>query len=228
MSAAAALGQEPLTRSVEDYLKTIYLLSQRGEPAATNDIAHQLELSAPSVSGMIKRLAEQGLVEHEPYKGVELTQEGRRLAIRMVRRHRVLEAYLVARLGYDWDGVHEEAERLEHAVSDQLINRMAAALGDPQVDPHGDPIPTADGRVEDLVFPPLVEVNVGSEAEIRRVSADDPERLRYLASLGLKPGTRVTVVDRQPFRGPTTVRVGEQTHILGHELASTLLCAPSL
>jgi DtxR family transcriptional regulator, Mn-dependent transcriptional regulator len=226
--AAAALGQEPLTRSVEDYLKTIYLLSQRGEPAATNDIAHQLELSAPSVSGMIKRLAEQGLVEHEPYKGVELTREGRRLAIRMVRRHRVLEAYLVARLGYDWDGVHEEAERLEHAVSDALINRMAAALGDPQVDPHGDPIPTADGWVEDLIFPPLVEVSVGTEAEIRRVSADDPERLRYLASLGLKPGTRVTVVDRQPFRGPTTVRVGEQTHTIGHELASTLLCAPTL
>ncbi|MEP7326610.1 MAG: metal-dependent transcriptional regulator [Gemmatimonadota bacterium] len=225
--AAAALGQEPLTRSVEDYLKTIYLLSQRGEPASTNDIAHQLELSAPSVSGMIKRLAEQGLVEHEPYKGVELTQEGRRLAIRMVRRHRVLEAYLVARLGYDWDGVHEEAERLEHAVSDTLINRMAGALGDPQVDPHGDPIPTADGWVEDLVFPPLVEVSVGSEAEIRRVSADDPERLRYLASLGLKPGTRVTVIDRQPFRGPTTVRVGEQTYIIGHELASTLLCAPT-
>ncbi len=225
--AAAALGQEPLTRSVEDYLKTIYLLSQRGEPASTNDIAHQLELSAPSVSGMIKRLAEQGLVEHERYKGVELTQEGRRLAIRMVRRHRVLEAYLVARLGYDWDGVHEEAERLEHAVSDTLINRMAGALGDPQVDPHGDPIPTADGWVEDLVFPPLVEVSVGSEAEIRRVSTDDPERLRYLASLGLKPGTRVTVIDRQPFRGPTTVRVGENTHIIGHELASTLLCAPT-
>lgn len=225
--AAAAFGQEPLTRSVEDYLKTIYLLSQRGEPAGTNDIAHHLELSAPSVSGMIKRLAEQGLVEHEPYKGVELTQEGRRLAIRMVRRHRVLEAYLVARLGYDWDGVHEEAERLEHAVSDALINRMAAALGDPQVDPHGDPIPTADGWVEDLVFPPLVEVTVGSEAEIRRVAADDPERLRYLASLGLKPGTRVMVLDRQPFRGPTTVRVGEYTHIIGHELASTLLCAPT-
>ncbi len=225
--AAAAQGQEPLTRSVEDYLKTIYLLSQRGEPASTNDIAHQLELSAPSVSGMIKRLAEQGLVEHEPYKGVELTQEGRRLAIGMVRRHRVLEAYLVARLGYDWDGVHEEAERLEHAVSDTLINRMAGALGDPQVDPHGDPIPTADGWVEDLVFPPLVEVSVGSEAEIRRVSTDDPERLRYLASLGLKPGTRVTVIDRQPFRGPTTVRVGEHTHLIGHELASTLLCAPT-
>ena len=227
MAAAAASGQELLTRSVEDYLKTIYLLSQGGEPASTNDIAHQLGLSAPSVSGMIKRLAEQGLVEHEPYKGVELTPEGRRLAIRMVRRHRVLEAYLVAKLGYDWDGVHGEAERLEHAVSDGLINRMAAALGDPQVDPHGDPIPTADGWVEELVFPPLVEVTVGTEAEIRRVSTADPERLRYLASLGLKPGTSVTVMDRQPFNGPTTVRVGKLTHMIGHELASTLLCAPS-
>ena len=228
MAAAAALGHEPLTRSVEDYLKTIYLLSQRGEPASTNDIARHLELSAPSVSGMIKRLAEQGLLEHEPYRGVELTAEGRRLAIRMVRRHRVLEAYLVAKLGYDWDGVHEEAERLEHAVSDSLINRMAAALGDPVVDPHGDPIPTADGRVEELAFPPLVELSVGSEAEIRRVSTDDPERLRYLASLGLKPGTRVAVVDRQPFKGPTTVRVGEQTHMIGHELSLAILCAPAV
>lgn len=227
MAAAALPGHEPLTRSVEDYLKTIYLLSQRGEPASTNDIAHHLELSAPSVSGMIKRLAEQGLVEHEPYRGVELTAEGRRLAIRMVRRHRVLEAYLVAKLGYDWDGVHEEAERLEHAVSDTLINRMAAALGDPQVDPHGDPIPTADGWVEELVFPPLVEMDVGSDAEIRRVSTDDPERLRYLASLGLKPGTRVKVVDRQPFNGPTTVQVGESTHMIGHELSLAILCAPA-
>lgn len=224
---AAAITQEPLTRSVEDYLKTIYLLSQKGEPAATNDIAHQLLLSAPSVSGMIKRLAEQGLVEHAPYKGVELTAEGRRLAIRMVRRHRVLEAYLVEKLGYDWARVHEEAEQLEHAVSDTLINRMAAALGNPSVDPHGDPIPTADGLVDDLVFPPLSELNVGSEAEIRRVSSGDPEALAYLASLGLKPGIPVRVVDRQPFRGPTTVAVGEQTHMIGHELASTLFCAPA-
>ncbi len=226
MSAAAAT-HEPLTRSVEDYLKAIYHLSLRGAPAGTNDIAHALELSPPSVSGMVKRLAELGLLEHEPYKGVELTVAGRRLALRMVRRHRVLETYLVAFLGYDWDTVHEEAEKLEHAVSDTLIERMAAALGNPRVDPHGDPIPAEDGTILELVFTPLPEVEVGTEVVIRRVDANDPERLRYLASLGLKPGTILSVRDRQPFNGPITVTVGGQDHIVGHELAQGLLCAPA-
>lgn len=221
---AAALRHEPLTRSVEDYLKAIYHLSTGGNPAGTRDIAQLLELSAPSVSGMVKRLAEQGLVSHSRYRGVELTREGRRLALRMVRRHRVLETYLVARLGYDWDGVHEEAERLEHAVSDTLINRMAAALGNPGFDPHGDPIPTADGWVDELVLTPLVEITVGREAELRRVDPSEPERLRFLAGLDLKPGAVFRVVDRQPFNGPTTVDVSGQHHTLGHELATTLLC----
>src|SRR5690349_5229776 len=145
----AALINEPLTRSVEDYLKAIYRLSAAGQPAATSQIANLLELSAPSVSGMIKRLSEQGLLEHVPYKGVQLTAEGRRAALRMVRRHRMIEAYLVEFLGYSWDTVHEEAERLEHAVSDALVERMAAALGHPDVDPHGDPIPAADGSVDE-------------------------------------------------------------------------------
>jgi len=226
VAAAAAVRTEPLTRSVEDYLKTIYHLSQGGNPAGTSDIAHQLELSAPSVSGMIKRLAEQGLVAHSPYRGVELTTEGRRQALRMVRRHRVLESYLVARLGYDWDGVHEEAERLEHAVSDTLINRMAAALGDPRVDPHGEPIPTSDGRVDEVRLTPLADLEPGQTVLLQRVDAGDPERLRYLAGMDLKPGTRLTLVDRQPFRGPLTVRVNAQDHVLGHELAAVLLCAP--
>ena len=139
----AAIGHEPLTRSVEDYLKVIYSLSPEGRTASTSDIAHRLELSAPSVSGMIKRLSEQGLLEHIPYKGVQLTAEGRRAALRMIRRHRILEAYLVARLGYTWDAVHEEADRLEHAVSEGLIERMAEALGNPDADPHGEPDPLA-------------------------------------------------------------------------------------
>src|SRR6266850_8454734 len=133
----AALSHEPLTRSVEDYLKAIYRLTLKGQSASTNDIAHHLELSAPSVSGMIKRLSEQGLLEHTPYKGVELTAEGRRVALRILRRHRLIEAYLVAFLGYGWETVHEEAERLEHAVSERLIERLAAALGNPRFDPHG-------------------------------------------------------------------------------------------
>ena len=131
---------EPLTRSVEDYLKAIYRLSGGGAPVSTSDIAQLLDLSAASVSGMVRRLSEQGLVEHAPYRGVELTSDGRRIALRMLRRHRLIEAYLVELLGYSWDTVHDEAERLEHAVSEVLIERMALALGNPRFDPHGDQI----------------------------------------------------------------------------------------
>src|SRR3954451_23721260 len=133
----ASTGQDTLTRSVEDYLKAIYRLSPEGRPASTSDIAHLLALSAPSVSGMVKRLSELGLLEHAPYKGVQLTDTGRRAALRMVRRHRLIEAYLVQFLDYSWDTVHQEAERLEHAVTDQLVERMAGALGHPTTDPHG-------------------------------------------------------------------------------------------
>lgn len=222
-----AATSEPLTRSVEDYLKTIYHLSLKGAPAGTSDIAHALELSPPSVSGMVKRLAEQGLLQHARYKGVELTEAGRKLALRMVRRHRVLETYLVEFLGYDWDTVHEEAERLEHAVSDPLIERMAAALGHPQVDPHGDPIPQADGSIVERAFTALPDVALGAAVTIQRVDASNADRLRYLATLGLKPGTRLTVIDRQPFNGPITIRTSTGDQVIGQELATALLCAPA-
>jgi DtxR family Mn-dependent transcriptional regulator len=220
----ATIGPESLTRSVEDYLKVIYALSPEGRTASTSDIAHRLELSAPSVSGMIKRLSEQGLLEHIPYKGVQLTAEGRRAALRMIRRHRIIEAYLVARLGYTWDAVHDEADRLEHAVSEDLIERMAEALGNPDADPHGEPIPTAEGWIEEVEATPLPQISAGETVEIRRVTAGDPDRLRYLASVGLQPGVVVTVVERQPFSGPITLRVAEQERVIGHELAECLLC----
>jgi len=223
----AATVREPLTASVEDYLKAIYNLSPEGRPASTSDIAHRLELSAPSVSGMVKRLSEQGLLEHVPYKGVQLTNEGRRAALRMIRRHRIIETYLVDRLGYPWDTVHAEAERLEHAVSDTLIQRMADALGNPHADPHGEPIPTADGLIEEISATPLPEIPLGDTVEIRRVTAGDPERLRYLASLDLKPGAIITVVERQPFQGPITLRISGRLQVLGHELGSSLLCSLS-
>ena len=221
MNAAA---QQPLTRSVEDYLKAIYHLSLDGQPASTSAIAHALELAPPSVSGMIRRLSELGLLEHVPYRGVALTDEGRQAALRIVRRHRVIEAYLVARLGYTWDGVHEEAERLEHAVSDALIERMAQALGNPQFDPHGDPIPDVHGHVEDVVSIPLCDVPVGETVEIHRVDTSHADRLRYLSETGLTPGTRVKVTSRQPFDGPLTIERAGQTQIIGHELARLLLC----
>jgi DtxR family Mn-dependent transcriptional regulator len=221
----AALAPEPLTRSVEDYLKAIYRLSPEGRPASTSDIAHLLELSAPSVTGMVKRLSEQGLLEHIPYRGVQLTDEGRRAALRMVRRHRLIEAYLVEFLGYSWDTVHDEAERLEHAVSDTMVERMATALGDPIVDPHGDPIPSADGSSEELACTPLSDIPVGETVEIHRVHESQPERLRYIASLGIKPGVHVTILDRQPFDELVTIEVGGQRHVIGRELGHVLQCA---
>ncbi len=220
----AQLTREPLTRSVEDYLKAIYRLEGAGQPASTSDIAELLELSPPSVSGMIRRLSEQGLLEHVPYRGVLLTAGGRRVAIRMVRRHRLIEAYLVGFLGYTWDTVHDEAERLEHAVSDVLIERMALALGNPRFDPHGDPIPDRDGAIDELVYTPLAEIPAGETAEIRRVDTSQPERLRYLEHSGLTPGIRVTVTQHQPFRGPLTIVAGGHEQVIGRELAEQLLC----
>jgi DtxR family transcriptional regulator, Mn-dependent transcriptional regulator len=223
----AAPSAEPLTRSVEDYLKAIYHLSRGSQPASTSDIAEQLALSAPSVSGMVRRLSEQGLLEHVPYRGVLLTQAGRRIALRMIRRHRLIEAYLVGFLGYSWDRVHDEAERLEHAVSEVLIERMAAALGNPRFDPHGDPIPASDGSIDELVYTPLADVPPGETAEIRRVDTSHPDRLRFLEHAGLKPGVRVMVRERQPFRGPLTLRIGAEEQVIGQELAQQVLCVRS-
>jgi DtxR family Mn-dependent transcriptional regulator len=173
---------------------------------------------------MVKRLSEQGLLEHVPYKGVQLTPDGRRAALRMLRRHRLIEAYLVAFLGYTWDTVHEEAERLEHAVSDTMIERMAAVLGHPAVDPHGDPIPTSDGDIHEPASIPLSEVPAGSSVEVRQVEESQPDRLRYIASVGLRPGVHLTVVDRQPFHGPITIEVAGQTHVIGNELGRVVRC----
>ena len=218
---------ESLTHSAEDYLKTIYRLTSGGDPATTSELATALDLAPASVSGMLRRLADQRLVEHEPYRGVTLSREGRRIALRMVRRHRLIEAYLVAHLGYSWDTVHAEAERLEHAVSDTLVERMAHVLGDPLEDPHGDPIPGPDGSLAELVYVPLSGLEVGESAEIRRVDTSDAERLRYLGAEGLVPGTRIKVSARAPFGGPITVSLGRREHLLGQELASQLLCARS-
>lgn len=214
---------EQLSTSVEDYLKTIYHLTEGGEVASTNAIAQRLGLAAPSVTGMVKRLAEQGLVRHAPYRGAELTTTGRRAALRTVRRHRILEAYLVGFLGYDWGNVHDEAEKLEHAVSDELIERMAQALGNPGVDPHGDPIPAPDGTIAEFVYTPLTELPEGP-ATIRRVQVEDADRLRYLAAVGLVPGADVVVVAHAPFAGPVTVRIGAHVQVVGRELGDLVLC----
>lgn len=194
-----------LSRSVEDYLKAIYALSRSGGPASTSDIARALDIQPASVTGMVKRLSESGFLKHEPYRGVELTDRGRTEALLVLRRHRILETYLHERLGFAWEEVHDEAERLEHAASDHLIDRMAQALSDPSHDPHGSPIPTRSGEIESFRFLTLVEVPVGAMVEVREVRDDDPDRLQDMEAWGLVPGARLEVRERQMLEGPVDV-----------------------
>src|SRR6201988_1423659 len=220
--------QPPLTRSVEDYLKSVFHLTSQGGFATTSDSAEMLEVAPPSVSGMMKRLSETGLIEHVPYRGVQLTPQGRRAALQMIRRHRILESYLTSKLGYDWGDVHVEAERLEHAVSEKLIERMADALGEPGYDPHGAPIPTAAGEIEEAELVTLADPEVGSAATLQEAGAEAPGRLHYLAEQGRAPGSQPAIVDRQPFNGPTIVRMSDgSTRVVGRELALLLFCRPA-
>jgi DtxR family Mn-dependent transcriptional regulator len=216
--AAAAAGQDR-SRAVEDYLKAIRHLQQDGPAVSTSALAQHLGRSPASVTNMVKSLAERGLVEHEPYHGVRLSEEGEREALRIIRRHRVIEAYLIEKLAYSWDRVHAEAERLEHAASDELVERMAAVLGHPEEDPHGSPIPTAEGQLAERLHPLLTEVESGTVVIVREVSDADESRLRYLADLGLFPGTRVEVGEREPFEGPIRIRIAGQERSLGRSLA---------
>jgi DtxR family transcriptional regulator, Mn-dependent transcriptional regulator len=217
-----------LSGPVEDYLKAIYELELRGGVAGTNEIAAALHIAAPSVSGMIRRLSNQGLVTHAPYKGVQLTREGRRAALRTIRRHRVIEAYLTQALGYPWDRVHDEAERLEHAASDELIDRMASAIGEPETDPHGAPIPTREGTLaSEPELSPLAELADGAQARIARVGDRDGERLRYLANLGMAIGSEVELVSRAPYDGPITLKVDGKRRIIGPELARHIFVTPA-
>jgi DtxR family transcriptional regulator, Mn-dependent transcriptional regulator len=196
------------TGPVEDYLKAIYDLERGGDAAATSEIAHRLDIAPASVTGMIRRLADQGLLEYEPYRGVRLTEMGQRAALRTIRRHRVIETFLARVLGYPWDEVHEEAEHLEHAASDTLIDRMVAALNEPTVDPHGAPIPTREGTVHEPRYRSIADLTPGERSRVVRVHDDDPARLRYLGELGLVPGAAVVVVTHAPFDGPIMLRVG--------------------
>lgn len=211
------------TAPVEDYLKVIYEIERIAGAAATTEIAQRLSIAPASVSGMVRRLADQGLLDHERYRGVRLTEEGRRVALRTLRRHRVIEAYLTRALGYPWDRVHDEAERLEHAASDELIDRMAAAIGEPTTDPHGAPIPTREGTIEERPLRSLADLEPAQRGSIVRVSDDDAGRLRYLAELGLTPGATVTLIERSPFGGPLRVLVEDTEQLIGPALAIGVL-----
>src|ERR1044072_7138476 len=227
MNALRSPEPPTLTRSVEDYLKSVFHLTSQGGFATTSDIAAMLAVAPPSVSGMMKRLSETGLIEHVPYRGVQLTPQDRRAALQMIRRHRILESYLTRRLGVDGGAAQVEAERLEHAVSDKLIERMADALGEPRYDPHGAPIPTAAGEIEEAELVTLAEIDVDRPVLLQEVGDEHPDRLKYLAEQGLTPGVRLTVIERQPFNGPTIVRLADgTTRVVGRELALLLFCRP--
>ncbi len=209
--------------SVEDYLKAIYsLTSGRREPASTSDLAERLELSAGSVSTMLKRMHASGLAAHTPYRGVELTPEGERLALGVIRRHRLIELFLADALDIPWDDVDRFADTLEHAVSDELVDIIARKLGDPESDPHGDPIPTRDLRIAAPDTRSLASLAPGEHATLVRVSDSDPEMLRYLTEQGIAIGDRLEMVARQPFDGPCDIRIGPHTHSLGLALARAI------
>lgn len=202
-----------LSEAVQDYLKVIYKLSRAPEAAAmvsTTMIAERMEVSAASATNMIKKLAELRLLEHRPYQGVELTPSGVKMALEIVRHHRLLELYLRQALGYNWDTVDAEAERLEHAISEDLEDRIDEALGFPTVGAHGEPIPTKDGNIAEPEYSRLADLREGQRACIRQVSDRDPELLRYLDRSGLVLGTRIRISEKAPFRGPIRLDVFER------------------
>jgi len=211
-----------LTVAVQDYAKAIFTLESRDGAASTTDLAALLEVRPASVSGMLRKLSALGLVEHERYRGVRLTERGRRVALEVIRHHRLVELFLVESLGMTWDEVHAEAEVLEHALSEALEELIAAKLGDPTVDPHGDPIPSRELKLAEIPAPTLEELEPGEAATFVRISDAEPEMLRFLGERGIVPGARLKLVERQPFDGPLFVRVGRNVHVLGATLARAM------
>ncbi|HJO03794.1 MAG TPA: metal-dependent transcriptional regulator [Acidobacteriota bacterium] len=207
------------SQSIEDYIKAIFELGGGGAPVQTSVIADRLEVRPASVSNMMRRLAKLGLVEHEPYRGVILTDDGERLARRMLRRHRLIERFLSEYLEYPWDEVHAEAERLEHAVSQRFVGALDRLLQSPGTDPHGAPIPASDGSMEEPQYPPLSDLQVGENAIVRRVIDGDAELLRYLGEIGVRLEAELEIVDRGARGDSVTVRVGDRTSLLGLAVA---------
>jgi DtxR family Mn-dependent transcriptional regulator len=209
--------------AMEDYSKAIFALESRnGEPVSTTALAGRLGVTPGSVSAMLKKLAELGLVTHSPYHGAQLTLEGRRVALEVLRHHRLLELFLAETLGMSWDRVHREAEVLEHVLSEDLEAAIAEKLGDPSVDPHGDPIPTAELEIHEGATVSLDSLAVGQHGVFVRVSDSDAEMLRFLSDRGIAPGDRLEVLDKQPFDGPVFVRFGEVVEVLGGNLARAM------
>jgi DtxR family transcriptional regulator, Mn-dependent transcriptional regulator len=216
--------EQPLTISIQDYLKHIYELTENGQSASTTALAKELNISPPSVTGMVQKLAsaKPALVEYQKHQGVTLTKEGRKAALEVIRHHRLLEAWLVQTLGYSWDEVHEEAERLEHVISEDFEQRIATAMGHPARDPHGEPIPTADLKMPFDDSLPLSSLRPDQTATVKRIKAPDPELLRYLEGLGLIPGVQLEVKDYSPFDHNLTIKVGRRSFVLGISITSKI------
>ncbi|WP_040728397.1 metal-dependent transcriptional regulator [Thiomicrorhabdus sp. Kp2] len=214
------------SKALEDYLKIIYKLEDSGsveKGVQTSIIAERLSISQASVSNMIKKLADKNYISYAPYYGVSLTESGRKIALNMIRKHRILEQYLVERLGYSWDEVDEEAEVLEHAISDKLANRMWDDLGQPTHDPHGSPIPSIAGEVTKHNWLPLVEVPLQETVLVKRIKNRSPEELRYLANIGLTTGASLRIKNIAPLNGPLLVEVNEgEAHAIDYRLALAL------
>jgi DtxR family transcriptional regulator, Mn-dependent transcriptional regulator len=214
---------DSISAAVEDYAKAIYALqTAAGGPVSNNSLAERLEVTAASASAMVKKLCGLGLVSHVPYRGVELTPEGRRVALEVLRHHRLLELYLAQSLGVPWDRVHDEAEVLEHHISEELEELIAEKLGNPTRDPHGDPIPTRELELIEHATPTLDSLEPGAHGRFTRISDHDPEMLRYLAERGIAPGDDFDVVDKQPFGGPLFVRFAGEVHVVGGQLAAAM------
>jgi DtxR family Mn-dependent transcriptional regulator len=216
------MNPAPLSQTAEDYLKQIYKLEREEGRATTSALAERIGVAPPSATAMLKKLSELGLVDHEPYRGVTLTAAGEKAAVEVIRHHRLLEQYLSETLGVPIEEVHEEADRLEHALSEELEARIDQSLGYPTHDPHGDPIPDADLRMQPSALRPLSELDPGESSTIRRVPDGDNELLRYLSELGLLPGAEVRLVRTAPFFGPVTVAVGGAEQAISQEIASRI------
>ena len=212
------------SQSVEDFLKAVYNLQGEGERVSTNALADALNISAPAVTDMAQRLVDEGTVDYLKYRGVRLTNEGERVALQMLRRHRLIETYLVQDLGYQLHEIHEEAEALEHTVSDRFVEAIARKLGEPRYDPHGDPIPNLEGIMQERNLQPLSTLRANSRARIRRFIMDDPAMLQNTQERGLVMGETLEVVERDPFEGPIQVRFSsERTQIIGYKMACAIL-----
>jgi DtxR family Mn-dependent transcriptional regulator len=215
-------GRPQVTHAMEDYLKAVYRLEETDGQVTTQRLADELGVTGPSVTNMIKRLDELHLLRHSRYRGVELTDAGSRIALQVLRHHRLLELYLAESLGMPWDEVHAEAERLEHHLSEELEARMDSALGFPTHDPHGDPIPSREGTIDPVSGVRLLDLAAGERGTVSRVSDRVPEQLRYLGSLGLYPGVKVSVVEQLPFDGPIRIAIDGVEHVIGRPLAAAV------